>query len=274
MPPITSRLVPVLFKKANCAALVCPTAVAGNRRFGRKLTVVGCIPVPVKATDCGAPVAVLWIVTVAKNGPAAVGTNVMLTKQAIPGAIMPPQVFVALKAPAFVPLSGDVNTRFVFPVFCRKTDWALLVPPIVCRPNEMELGKIVPSVAVGLSPSPERKTNCGTGSLSVTVKSPLNEFAVVGENIILIVQLAPGANPPVTGQPFAEIEKGAVTVGLMFVSVAAVDAFFSVAIIAVLLVFITVLGNCSDPGVRFAICGVPVPVTFTFAGLFANVPKI
>lgn len=138
----------------------------------------------------------------------------------------------------------------------------------------MELWKIVASVAVGLSPCPETKTDCGTGSLSVTVNSPPNEFAVVGENMMLIVQLAPGASPPVTGQPFAEIEKGGVTVGTIFVSVTVVDTFFRVAIIAVLLVFITVFGNVSEVGVRLAICGVPVPVTLTLAGLLANVPKI
>lgn len=119
---IVSRFGPVLFRNANSTALVCPTPVAGKMRgSGSKLTVVGCTPVPLKATDCGAPVAVLWTVTVAKDGPVAVGANVMLRKHSIPGAIVPPQVFVAAKVLAFVPLTGFVNTRFVFPVFCRNT---------------------------------------------------------------------------------------------------------------------------------------------------------
>ena len=84
---------------------------------------------------------------------------------------------------------------------------------------------------------------CTGGSLSVTVNSPNAKLAVTGEKIILNVQLRPGPNPPPTGHVFAEIENGPDIVGLMFVSVALVDTFFSVAIIAVLLVFITVPGN-------------------------------
>ena len=88
---------PVLFRKAYSGALVCPTAVAGNTSgLGNRLAVEAGMPVPLSATVCGAPTAELWIVKVAKKGPVPVGgVNVTLTKQNIPGVIVPEQLFVA-----------------------------------------------------------------------------------------------------------------------------------------------------------------------------------
>ena len=81
------------------------------------------MPVPLNATVCGAPVAVLLIVSVAKNGPGPVGgVNVTLTTQLPPAVIVLLQLLVAWKALGFVPLSGVVNAKLVFPIFWRNTD--------------------------------------------------------------------------------------------------------------------------------------------------------
>jgi hypothetical protein len=198
----------------------------------------------------------------------------MLSTQFVPAGIVSPQVLVTPKALGLTPLSGVVNTKFVFPMFCKNATWGLLVVPAVCRPNATKVGKMGASVAVAFRPVPNSSTACVAGSLSVTVNCPNAKPTTVGEKIMLIVQLAPGVSPPVARQVFAEIEKGAVTVGLMFVRVAVVETFLSVATIAPPLVFITVPGYESAEGVRLAICGVPVPLAATLAGLFVNVPKI
>lgn len=93
------------------------------------------------------------------------------------------------------------------------------------------------------------------------------------------MQLAPGASPAPIGQVVAEMAKlplgkNDVTVGLMAVNVTVLDIFLSVAIIAALVVFTTVFGNCMKVGVKTAICGVPVPVSITFTGFVVIFPVI
>ena len=86
-----------MFRKAYSGALVCPTAVVGNTSgLGKRLAVVVGIPVPLNKMVCGAPIAELWIVNVAKKGPVPVGgVNVTLTEQSDAAAIVPEQLFVA-----------------------------------------------------------------------------------------------------------------------------------------------------------------------------------
>lgn len=233
-----------MFRKAYSTALVCPAAVAGNTSgLGNRLAVEPGMPVPLSATACGAPVAALWIVNVAKKGPGAVGgVNVTLTKQNVPGVITPEQLLVAWNAFGLAPLSGVVNVKFVLPVFCKKTDCAALVVPAVCLPNCNEVGKMVASVAAAFNPVPVRETDCGeSGSLSETVNCPPIAPADVGENTMLNVQLCPGASPAPIGQVVPEIVKAPLIDGEMLdrVGPPGLDTFISVTVIAPLVVFTT-----------------------------------
>lgn len=271
-----------MFKYAYSMALVCPTEIAGKTSgLGSKLTVVDGTPVPLKPTVCGAPVALLLTVSVAKNGPAAVGAKVTVTSHDPPAGIDPPQPFEAAKSAGFVPLSGVVNVRAVFPMFCKITPCGLLVDPTVCRPNARFVGETDPSVAVAFKPVPKRIAICGEVpvSLSLTDSSPSALPAEFAVKVMLIVQLAPGASPgPVAaGQVFPDIAKlpagkNDCTVGTIVVNATVLDLFVSVTVIAALVLFTTVFGNCRNVGLRTAICGVPVPLSVTLIGLVVNVP--
>jgi hypothetical protein len=278
---IESAYGPVLFRNAYCGALVFPTAIAGKTSgFGSRLAVDAGIPVPLNPTVCGAPDALLLIVSVAKNTSVPVGgAKVTLTPQTPPAVIVPSQVFVAAKAVGLVPLNGVVNVRFVFPMFCKTTNCALLVVPAVCLPKLRNFGVTVASVALAFSPVPIKKTACGEVpvSLSATVSSPSAAPAAVGVYVTLIVQLKPGPSDP--GQVLAEIAKvplgnKEVIVGLMPVNETVLDKLVSVAVMAPAVVPTTVLGNCSNVGVKLAICAVPVPLAITFAGVPVKVPEI
>jgi hypothetical protein len=277
---IESAFGPVLFRNAYCGALVVPTAIAGKTSgFGSRLAVDAGIPVPLNPTVCGAPDALLLMVSVAKNTVVPVGgAKVTLSPHTPPAEIVPSQVFVAAKAVGLVPLNGIVNVRFVFPMFCKNTNCALLVVPAVCLPKLRNFGLTVASVALGFRPVPIKKTACGEVpvSLSATLSSPSAAPAAVGVNVTLIVQLKPGPSDP--GQVLAEIAKmpvgKEVIVGLMPVNETVLDRFVSVAVMALAVVPTTVLGNCSNAGVRLAICAVPVPLAVTFAGVPVKVPEI
>jgi hypothetical protein len=231
----------VLFRNAYSVALDSPTAVTGNASgLGNRLAVEAGIPVPLSKTVCGAPIAPLWIVKIPKKGPVPVGgVNVTLTKHSEAAAIAPEHPFVAWNAFGLAPLSGVVNVKVVLPVFCKKTSRGLLVFPAVCLPNSNEVGETAASVAVAFSPCPDSSTDCGAGSLSVTVNVPKAKPAVVGEKTMLNVQLCPGPSPAPTGQVVLEIAKPAGTDGAMLVKVGppGADTFASVTTIALLVVF-------------------------------------
>lgn len=96
----------------DCAALVEPTAidpkpsVAGSRVAVAKEVPV---PVPVRLTVCEPALVLSFTVKVAEREPVAVGENVMVTRQAARGAMVPEPGHVlaveSLKSPGFAPLS-------------------------------------------------------------------------------------------------------------------------------------------------------------------------
>ena len=107
-------------------------------------------------------------------------------------------------------LVGLVKTKAVFPIFWGETKRTRLATPTGCLPNRSVVGDNGASVAMALSPVPERKTLSGAGSLSVTVKKLAADPATVGVNTMLKVQLWPPGSPPAgPGQVVAEIENGA-----------------------------------------------------------------
>ena len=92
----------------------------------------GAPPVPVRVTDCGLPVALSLMATVAVRVPGAVGAKVTLIVQLPPAATELPQLLLWLKSPALLP----ANTRLVmpkaaFPELVSRMAWAALVVPTV-----------------------------------------------------------------------------------------------------------------------------------------------
>jgi hypothetical protein len=87
-------------------------------------------PVPLRVIDCGLPMALSVINTLALRLPAALGVKVTLMLQLPPGTTEPLQVLVALKSPGFAPITlTPLTVNDVLPVLLRVTDWEELVVP-------------------------------------------------------------------------------------------------------------------------------------------------
>ena len=67
------------------------------------------MPVPVRLTVCGLPVALSVIVTAAVRAPLAAGVNVTLIVQFAPAPTELPQVLVWAKSLAFVPVRARLE---------------------------------------------------------------------------------------------------------------------------------------------------------------------
>ena len=63
----------------------------------------GGTPVPAKLTNCGLPVALSPMLTVAEREPVAVGVNVTPIEQFPPAATLDPQLFVCRKSLGLAP---------------------------------------------------------------------------------------------------------------------------------------------------------------------------
>jgi hypothetical protein len=104
MLPIISAVLAVLLRLIACAPLLVPTNWFPNGRgLGERVT-VDASPVPVKATACGLPLALSFMVSVPLLVPVAVGVNVTLIVQFVSAAKVVPQVFVSEKSPLLVPV--------------------------------------------------------------------------------------------------------------------------------------------------------------------------
>src|SRR5258705_11485587 len=91
---MVSNASPVFVSVTVCAALVVPTLREPKLKLvGERLT-TGAVPVPVRLTICGLPVASSVIVMVPVRVPVAVGVNVTLIVQLAPAATEVPQVLV------------------------------------------------------------------------------------------------------------------------------------------------------------------------------------
>jgi CRISPR/Cas system-associated exonuclease Cas4 (RecB family) len=85
---------PVFVSVAACGELLVPTNWFPNdNELGDRVT-VDTIPVPVKATVCGLPLALSFTVSVPVLAPVAVGVKVTLMVQVAPAATLVPQVLV------------------------------------------------------------------------------------------------------------------------------------------------------------------------------------
>ena len=96
------------------------------RLVGEKLIPGAVVPVPVRATVCGLPVALSVTVIAPVRAPAAVGVKITEIVQLAAGATDAPQVLVWLKSPLGVMLA---MVRVAVPVLVSVTTWALLDVP-------------------------------------------------------------------------------------------------------------------------------------------------
>ena len=103
---IASAALPVLESVIDCPALTLPDCVLKVSDVGERAATgaVGAVPVPVRATVCGDPVALSATESVAEKLAAEAGLKITEIVQSAPTATELPQVFVSLKSAAFVPV--------------------------------------------------------------------------------------------------------------------------------------------------------------------------
>lgn len=131
IPPLwmSSVAPPVFFSVTNLAVLVDPIFVPGNFRLTGVSETTGTappVPVPVRVTDCGDPVALSAACSVAVRVPAAAGLKVTeMVQLAATGRL--PQVLVWVYEDRSVPMMEIVGALTVaFPVFVIVTVCAVL----------------------------------------------------------------------------------------------------------------------------------------------------
>src|SRR5437660_901588 len=123
---------PLLVSVTAWAALVVLTCWLPKLRLvGLKLTPGALVPLPLKATVCGLPLALSVILTLALRVPVAVGVNVTLMVQEAPAANVLEllgHVLVWAKSPALVPVRPILlMVRAAVPLLVSATAWAALV---------------------------------------------------------------------------------------------------------------------------------------------------
>jgi hypothetical protein len=182
---------PVLVSATVRDGLVVPTGSDGKVGGAGKLT-VGPVPVPVKLTVCGLPLALSVNEMLPEAMPIAVGLKVNATVQ-------DPDAGTELAAEQVVPdgtiAKGPdtpmaVKVRLVLPVLVSVTVWGGLVVPTGSD------GKVsgADNPTMGPVPVPVRLTVCGLfKALSEMVREPVRVPTAVGVKVTLIVQLEPAA---------------------------------------------------------------------------------
>src|ERR1017187_1271156 len=145
--------VPEFLTVTTCAAVVTPTVVdAKVRLVGVRVTAgpAAAVPVPVRATVCGDPVALSAIDSEAVSAPAAAGLNSTETVQVAATASDVPQVVADLrKDVAFVPVTvSDVSVRAAVPEFFTVTSCAAVVTPTAVEAKLRLVGVSVTAGAV------------------------------------------------------------------------------------------------------------------------------
>jgi hypothetical protein len=128
--------VPLLVSVTLFPALVVPMSWVPNARLVGLRVTAGAVPVPVRATVCGLPLALSVIEREAVSLPLMVGLKVTEMVQLVPAAIvaeLPPfrHESVSAKSPALVPVSPMLlMLRSALPLFVKVTVWAALVVPV------------------------------------------------------------------------------------------------------------------------------------------------
>lgn len=160
------------------------------RLVGVRLTtgaVVEDVPVPVKLTVCGLPLALSVMVMEPVCVPVAVGVNVTLITQGVLGARELGHVLAA-KFPLVTMLEME---RVAVPVFVSVTFCDVLVVLTAWLPRLKPVGESVTAGELGAVPTPVKLTVCGLPlALSVMVIEPVCVPVEVGVKVTFMVQLA------------------------------------------------------------------------------------
>jgi hypothetical protein len=132
---------PVFLSVATTAALlVLIVRMPNGIDVGERLA-TGLIPVPLKVTRWGLPLALSVTERVADRADAAVGLNVTVIEQLVPAARLLPQLLVAAKSPELLPESAIlVIVSAPAPVLESVTVWGLLAVLSAWFPNAKEVG--------------------------------------------------------------------------------------------------------------------------------------
>jgi hypothetical protein len=93
IPEMDRTAVPLFVNIAVCGALVVPTFCFAKFRLVGESFTAGAMPVPLRLTVCGLPVALSVMLSVPVSVPVAVGVNVTLIVQAVATASEVPQLF-------------------------------------------------------------------------------------------------------------------------------------------------------------------------------------
>src|SRR3954468_12320707 len=197
MLEIVSGAVPLFARVACCVALVVPTRCEPKERLDVRVTAgAGCVPVPLRETDCGLPAALSAMETLADRGPTSVGENVAeIVQVALAASVSGAsgQSLVCAKSPAFVPMTPMlVIVRGAAPEFRRVDVWAELVVPRSCEPKDRLVGV---NVTAGAWPVPVSATVWGLPlASSVTDTLAVRAPPALGVKLTEIVQLPPAAS--------------------------------------------------------------------------------
>jgi hypothetical protein len=182
---------PVLLSLICCVALVDPNSWPAKFRVAGETDTLGAgaKPVPLSEVFCGLPAASSVALSVPVRVPPAVGVNVTLIVQFVPGARVAPQLFVSAKSPLAVMLE---MLSTAFPEFVNLTSCAGLVVPGARLPNVRPEGERAATGAAE-TPVPERETDCGLPeALSVTESVAERAPFARGAKVMPIKQLEPG----------------------------------------------------------------------------------
>lgn len=258
--------VPVFFIVTVLDALVVPTACLANVSLVgvAVTTTVRAFPVPLRLTICGEvdPLSVTEIDPA--RVPVACGINVTeIVQVAGEGPSVVPHVFVCAKSPLTSAIEIGVDA---VPVFFTVTVFAALVVPTVCAANVSLVGETVTTTVPAL-PVPVRLTVCGELlALSVIKIEPVSVPADSGVNVTLIVQLAGEA--PSVGPQVVDFTAKSPLAGEIVIGVDPVPVFFTVTVLAALVVPIAWAAKVSlvGEGVTITVAALPVPVSFTICG--------
>jgi hypothetical protein len=259
------------------AALAVPCVVAGNVKLvGETETVVcGTKVVPLSGTFCGLFTALSVITKVPLLGLVPVGVNVTMIVQLIPAGSgsasveqVPPETAKGL-SPVVI-LENEMVPPPVL-VFFTVTLMGELVE--FCKvAGNVKLPGVICTAICGTSVVPFKGTSCGLlAALSVIPKLPVLGAVPVGVNVTAIVQLAPAASGELSVEHVPPDTRNGPSLVEIFVNEIVCDAvlvFFTVTDIGELVVFCSVAGNVSEPGVTVTVgCPAVVPCSVTVCGL-------
>lgn len=209
----TVRLVSVRMELS--AALVEPTVVDGKLNVPGSSVAVALdppVPVPVRLTVCGLPVALSFTLSVAERAPLAVGENVTDTRHVASGLTVPELghvlAEVILKSPGLAPvrLRLVMFKASVVLVSVRVELWAALVDPTATEPKLRLAGSNVAVGPVAAAPVPVRLMVCLPALvLSVTVNVAERDPVAVGVKVTVMRHVPSGLTVPELGQVLAEL---------------------------------------------------------------------